>query len=1263
MASVRGKTLFICLCVVAFLVSIRVNAIESSIWINPNVGTKSLFQNNVNEYVGDKFCNTHTEYEIEYSTLLGSRKFLKLNPVDACWYTTSYGLIGYNAPYSRVYVKVSNQSNSVVRLTDNTYGMSLGKTNAMAYTYYMNSYSRMLYIYENITSRLSLSKNGSFDQYTLDRSTSPWKLQYADGSLVGVNKIFSSQNGEWLVVEGGSGFIRINVKTKEVLTFESAIYGYGYGSDPTHELAISDDGRYAIVGGGPLNTKITYIYDLSSCFPNANKYQPATGCGKRNFKADYFGEMAVNRAPSNFLFSTDNESIITNVLNNLGTTDKYIVTAPGKSEHLMEYIALGDSYSSGEGEYDGKHSYLGGTDGDGAELPEWQTLLPDFPYEIEKCHLSNRSYPYLLANTANLGGMQFVSTACSGSTMLDVTGSISGGLYDGKFKQFKNYSNTEEIVKDIQKKAINLHVPGRSSQIEFITKYKPKTVTIGIGGNDINFSAKVKECLNAGTCSSATTLKHYTGLEIYNLHKKLMDTYKRLGEAGPTTRFYVVGYPQIISNDDTCALNVGLNFEERILARNIISYLNQVIKSAAESAGFTYLDIENSLAGEQLCDESYDGKAVQGIVGGNDIGFQLPNKTTVNFIGNESFHPTHIGHAMIANAISAQLNNQSIIEYRKCVLINGLRCPSGNNSPPPIPTYFTSENTNNSEYVVNAKSFDSIYEINDQPGVQQGATVPLKQPLTDSREVLRLAPTQTASVTMYSSPQNVGTMTVDINGNASGAITIPAGAEAGYHTIVINIKDSLYRNVTLYQQIFVYDTLEDFDGDGIANADEKCGMVNPANVDEDRDGIDDACDGIISAAPDTTAPTITAHLSSEPNQNGWYKDDVTVSWTVSDDVDTDLVAPADLIANKEGENTYESGEVCDKAGNCAKGSISIKLDKTKPIVNAGTTNTSNQNGWLNSDTIINWSASDNLSIASNPQSTLANLEGEHTYNSDEVCDDAGNCTSGLITVKIDKTAPVVASIAFTKNPKAVSERSELSSNVVESESSITEAEYFIGDDLGLGSGATMNVNGNTMSTKFGTDFGTGVYKISIRAKDAADNWSNVESDYLVVYDATSGVRLRGSRMVELNSGSNQLPWVGGSNSMQGKFAFSVRYGGDGKVTPQSDFQFAYKVGTNCMKLPHNCHSFELNATSIKWLTTTGSNQEVGIFNGVGTLKSDDQSQPVAFTVYAQDGERLSPLANDTFSVSLYPESGSFGTSSLYFVAPTEVGRGNIKIRF
>ncbi|MEI2785749.1 MAG: PxKF domain-containing protein [Candidatus Nanopelagicales bacterium] len=87
---------------------------------------------------------------------------------------------------------------------------------------------------------------------------------------------------------------------------------------------------------------------------------------------------------------------------------------------------------------------------------------------------------------------------------------------------------------------------------------------------------------------------------------------------------------------------------------------------------------------------------------------------------------------------------------------------------------------------------------------------------------------------------------------------------------------------------------------------------------------------------DSVAPTVTGHAASQPNANGWYNDDVTVQWTVTDaDPSSGIVAqPSDPVINGEGGDlSAESGPVCDVAGNCSTGFVSgNKIDRTKPSV-------------------------------------------------------------------------------------------------------------------------------------------------------------------------------------------------------------------------------------------------------------------------------------------------------------------------------------------
>ena len=125
------------------------------------------------------------------------------------------------------------------------------------------------------------------------------------------------------------------------------------------------------------------------------------------------------------------------------------------------YVALGDSYSSGEG--DG--NYLAGTD-----------------TSADHCHRSPHAYPELLDESQELGSLDFVS--CSGA--------ITGDYFNG---------NSEGNREAAQSQALS---PG--------TRY----VTLTFGGNDLGFGDVLAQCVygkygpvvvHAANCAQLTSLK------------------------------------------------------------------------------------------------------------------------------------------------------------------------------------------------------------------------------------------------------------------------------------------------------------------------------------------------------------------------------------------------------------------------------------------------------------------------------------------------------------------------------------------------------------------------------------------------------------------------------------------------------------------------------------------------------------------------------------------------------------------------------------
>ena len=485
---------------------------------------------------------------------------------------------------------------------------------------------------------------------------------------------------------------------------------------------------------------------------------------------------------------------------------------PGNPAKL-DYLALGDSYSSGEGD----------TERNNATGQKYYRQLTDVNEDKkqgipgEKCHISTHSYPYKLAQYMELkqtGTRQWDTVACGGATIYDLNGSNSGG-YDGQNDRLRDYADKNTL----QKMALNEMIPGRVKQIEFVKKYQPKVITLTAGGNDVDFGKKIKDCVNpfasSETCDWANSEMGTLGSQIRGQFDRLVSLYKELRSASPGVKIYAIGYPQFITDKEpaNCGLNAGnANVMERRMIVRATQYMNEVIEAAARKAGVKYVDISQALNGGKMCEKHQI--YMTGIVG---LGEQ------------ESYHPNKFGHTMIFVEIAKQLNHESLLTYSK------------------YPTA--------GDESVNAPS--SIYFDKGAPSSVNTTMLANSKPSKGSKQKVALAknslqPGSSARVEIRSKPVDLGSYTVSSDGSMRETITIPDNIPAGYHTLFIYGKSASGEDIKITQTLIVTGKdKEDLDDDGVKDANQPCGaFLKTSGKDEDLDGIDDACD------PEITDPIL-----------------------------------------------------------------------------------------------------------------------------------------------------------------------------------------------------------------------------------------------------------------------------------------------------------------------------------------------------------------------------------------------------------------------
>lgn len=273
------------------------------------------------------------------------------------------------------------------------------------------------------------------------------------------------------------------------------------------------------------------------------------------------------------------------------------------------YLALGDSYSAGEG------------------LPDYDPDTADLPIG-DRCHRSlEYAYPLKLV-FADPTQRDF--RACSGAVVKNVfrIPQSHGGQPISTGRQIE-----EGTIED-----------------------STLLVTITMGGNDLEFADMLIFCAGHSSCQNDTfeeglTLSDWAQAHLATIGKELEAMYIDLREQTPAqARILVLGYPGLFPQDapspfvkPVCS-TVFAGFsdaeEEAIRAWNI--QLNEVVHAATSRAGVEFVDVYSFFSGHEVC-----GRA----------GAWLKSVGNPSRVERDGwFHPTRTGQGMLARIVACYLD-------------------------------------------------------------------------------------------------------------------------------------------------------------------------------------------------------------------------------------------------------------------------------------------------------------------------------------------------------------------------------------------------------------------------------------------------------------------------------------------------------------------------------------------------------------------------------------------------------------------------------
>ncbi|GAB2811195.1 OmpL47-type beta-barrel domain-containing protein [Lentzea nigeriaca] len=262
---------------------------------------------------------------------------------------------------------------------------------------------------------------------------------------------------------------------------------------------------------------------------------------------------------------------------------------------------------------------------------------------------------------------------------------------------------------------------------------------------------------------------------------------------------------------------------------------------------------------------------------------------------------------------------------------------------------------------------------------------------------------------------------------------------------------------------------------------------------------------------DTTKPTITPSVTGSA-QDGWYSQDVTVSYECGDALSgVDSCTGTQTLG--EGANQTATGTATDAAGNSATASVTgINVDKTAPTL----TGTPSTTGWSREDVTVTWTCTDGGSgVAGSPSPSTVTGEGTDLSASASCTDKAGNTATTTVSgIKIDRAAPnTTASVAQPFDSGWYADSVEVTLSAADALSGVGQTQYRVDDNAA-----------QLYTGPFGFT-ASGKHVITFWSVDQVGNQESAEGNALALWVDTAAPTIIGSRTPANGHGWNNTDVV------------------------------------------------------------------------------------------------------------------------------------------
>jgi hypothetical protein len=500
----------------------------------------------------------------------------------------------------------------------------------------------------------------------------------------------------------------------------------------------------------------------------------------------------------------------------------HAVTVTAATDTPTRWVALGDSYSSGEG----AGPFLIDANGDG----DTQDPGENTATATNKCHRSPSAYSQVTgyedpAGHGNLKAADF--HACSGAETVNVWPSTTPPPNQGHSQGYA--------------------APDNVPQLDHTHTAIADMVTITIGGNDTQFTSILGKCALAPHCpisewgDTGQTLEDYLRDWItVVVRARVRTTLRQICGKSQAATLYLLGYPRLFPKDGPECTSLLFNSNsllqwtsaEQHWMNQLTDHLNTVLRDEASNSGAYFVEMYSG-------DDDNGHFENHELCGSGAPYFQAP-RSGLEY--KQWFHPNASGYSE---------------GYRRTLMEFVQQHPAHGTG---APTCVGPSGLGQAEETAVGGSTEG--ELSTIGGIDvatvsscQGNGFPQNQALAIDATGFAANTPISLQLTTDSDVFDLGTATSDGTGRVHGPIALPAGLQISELVLIegsgVGTND-LYRKV-LGSFSVGPPTGIDTDFDGIEDACDSCPMVsNPAQEDFDGDHRGDACDGCPFDAQDDT---------------------------------------------------------------------------------------------------------------------------------------------------------------------------------------------------------------------------------------------------------------------------------------------------------------------------------------------------------------------------------------------------------------------------